>query len=250
MTKKVKRLYLKLLGEIFKYINRYIMVMWIAKVKLFDKNCVFATKHKKYNIQSYEQALTHFKRGKSYFFMSSHILIGNSEAKKNYLKELKKDKRVKHLDVNGDLTVELIEKKFTEIDLSVYKAFYNPEIILTKPGFVDSDGWEYYEFASWNRKAISNVIKTVKRNYNGKLLQLKQTKRYDIYMPKLLTRLSEKQKQAVSIAVKEGYYLFPRKIEIEKLAKIAKVSFSTFREHLRKAESKLIPLMYKDYILK
>ena len=224
--------------------------MWLAKIKLLDENCVFATKIKKFNLQSYEQSLTHFKKKDSYFFMSSHILIGRLENKKDYLKELKEDKRVKQLDVNGDLTIELIEKKAKEVDLSVYRAFYNPEIILTKPGFVDSDGWEYYEFASWNRRAISNVISAVRTHYDCKLLKLNKTGKYEVYMPKLLPKLSEKQKEAISIAIKNGYYNFPRKIKIEKLARVTKVSFSTFREHLRKAEAKLLPLMYKDYILK
>ncbi len=221
--------------------------MWLARVKLLDKECIFATKIKKYNLQAYEQALTHFKKGKSYFFMSSHILIGDEKAKKQYLNDLKKDEKIKQLDINGNLTVEIIEKKKLELDISVYKAFYNPEIILTKPGFVDSDGWEYYEFASWNRKAIIQVINAVQKSYQGELLKLTKTEKYDIYMPKMLPKLSKKQKEAISLAVKVGYYNFPRHIEINDLAKIAKVSFSTFREHLRKAEAKLLPLMHKDY---
>lgn len=224
--------------------------MWVAKVKLLDKNCIFATKHRKYNLQSYEQALTHYNKGKSYFFMSSHILIGSLESKQKYLKDLKKDKRIKKLDVNGDLTVELVEKKLSDMDLSVYQSFYNPEIIFTKPGFVDSDGWEYYEFASWNRDAINKVIDAVEKSYAGQLLKLKETSKYEIYMPKILPKLSNKQKEAVSIAVKEGYYNFPRRIELKALAKLSKLSFSTFREHLRKAENNLLPLMYKDYIVK
>lgn len=223
--------------------------MWLAKVKLLDPKCVFATKHKKFNLQSYEQVLTHYRKGKSFFFMSCHLLVGSADSKKEYIKDLKKDKRVKKLDVNGDLTVELIEKKSSDVDLSVYKAFYNPEMVLSKPGFVDSDGWEYFEFVSWNRKAITKAINAVEKNYNGKLLRLEKTTNYELYMPKILPKLSNKQKEALSIAVKEGYYGFPRKKELNDLAKISKLSFSTFREHLRKAENKIIPLMHKSYIL-
>lgn len=224
--------------------------MWLAKVKLLDKNCIFATRNKKFNLQSYEQTLTHYKKGKSYFFMSTHLLVGSLESKKKYINDLRKDKRVKELDVNGDLTTELIEKKTTDIDLSVYKLFYNPEIILTKPGFVDSDGWEYYEFASWNRVALNKVIKSVQEKFDGELLKLKETSKYDLYFPKILPKLSDRQKEAISVAVKEGYYNFPRRKELNDLAKISKLSFSTFREHLRKAENKLLPLMFKNYILK
>jgi predicted DNA binding protein len=220
--------------------------MWVAKVKLFDENCIFATRHKKFNIQSYEHALTHYKKGKAYFFMSCHVLLGDNDSKKKYIANLKKDKRIKKLDVNGDLTIELIKKKFSEVDLEAYNAFYNPEIIFTKPGFVDSDGWEYYEIASWNRKAITKIIKAVEKNYSGKLLSLKRTEKYELYLPRIFPKLSDKQKEALSIAVKEGYYEFPRKKELKKLAKQKKISFSTFREHLRKAENKIIPLRYRE----
>ena len=95
-----------------------------------------------------------------------------------------------------------------------------------------------------------NFIKILEKHYNFKLLSIKETKKYELYIPKLLPKLSQKQKQAISLAVQNGYYNFPRKTDIIKLAKISKTSFSTFREHLRRAESKLIPLMHKDYFLK
>ena len=56
--------------------------------------------------------------------------------------------------------------------------------------------------------------------------------------------LTEKQKQAIHEAIINGYYNYPRKIDLEKLSKIMKVSRVTFQEHLRKAESKLIPQIF------
>ena len=223
--------------------------MWIAKIKLLDKNCIFAAKNKRYKIQSYEHILTHYKKGESYYFMSAHVLIGSIEKKKKYIKELKKDKRIEQLDIHGDLTIELVKKSKSELDLEVYDSFYNPEIIFVKPAFVDEDGWEYYEIGSWNRKAIEKIIGAVKKNYESKLLKFINTKNYDLYLPKILPDLSIKQKEAISLAIKEGYYEFPKKTELKKLAEISKISFSTFREHLKKAENKLIPLMHKEYII-
>ncbi|MCK4917493.1 MAG: helix-turn-helix domain-containing protein [Candidatus Omnitrophica bacterium] len=181
--------------------------------------------------------------------MSAHVLIGSIEKKKKYIKELKKDKRIEQLDIHGDLTIELVKKSKSELDLEVYDSFYNPEIIFVKPAFVDEDGWEYYEIGSWNRKAIEKIIGAVKKNYESKLLKFINTKNYDLYLPKILPDLSIKQKEAISLAIKEGYYEFPKKTELKKLAEISKISFSTFREHLKKAENKLIPLMHKEYII-
>ena len=58
--------------------------------------------------------------------------------------------------------------------------------------------------------------------------------------------LTEKQKQAMNLAIKQGYYNYPRKISIEQLAKLSKLSFSTFHAHLRKAEQKLLPFFFES----
>jgi predicted DNA binding protein len=47
------------------------------------------------------------------------------------------------------------------------------------------------------------------------------------------------------LAIKNGYYSSPRKINVKELAKISKLSFSTFQVHLRKAEEKLIPYFFE-----
>jgi len=43
--------------------------------------------------------------------------------------------------------------------------------------------------------------------------------------------------------VKKGYYNFPRKIDLEKLANLSKVKRQTFQENLRRAEKKLVPFL-------
>jgi predicted DNA binding protein len=57
--------------------------------------------------------------------------------------------------------------------------------------------------------------------------------------------LTDKQKTAIELAIKNGYYEYPRKIELKKLAKIMKVSYSTYQAHLRKAEKSLIPFFFE-----
>ncbi len=45
------------------------------------------------------------------------------------------------------------------------------------------------------------------------------------------------------MAVKEGYYDYPRKIYLEKLAQISRVKRQSFQENLRRAEKKLVPFL-------
>ena len=59
-------------------------------------------------------------------------------------------------------------------------------------------------------------------------------------------KLSPKQKEAVELAVKEGYYNYPRKIDLEGLAKLSKVKRQTYQENLRRAEKKLVPFLIEN----
>ena len=60
-------------------------------------------------------------------------------------------------------------------------------------------------------------------------------------------KLTNKQKQAMNLAIKHRYYDYPRKIDVQELAKLSKLSFSTFHAHLRKAEQKLLPYFFDRY---
>ena len=52
--------------------------------------------------------------------------------------------------------------------------------------------------------------------------------------------LSERQYEVVMAAVTAGYYDWPRRTEVERIAAELGIAHSTFLEHLRKAERKLI----------
>ena len=55
-----------------------------------------------------------------------------------------------------------------------------------------------------------------------------------------LSRLTAKQRQALLTAYSLGYYDVPRRISSEELAKRLKLGTSTYAEHLRKAERRLL----------
>ena len=55
--------------------------------------------------------------------------------------------------------------------------------------------------------------------------------------------LSEKQKEIFDLACKRGYYNFPKRLTLEELARSVGLSESTTREHLRRAEAKIYPVM-------
>ena len=76
-----------------------------------------------------------------------------------------------------------------------------------------------------------------------KILKLESSPLTDVYFPNVMPKLSKQQKKALELAYENGYYSYPRKSSLEKLAKLAKIGISTFQEHLRKAEIKLLPVI-------
>ena len=131
-------------------------------------------------------------------------------------------------------------------ELEVYKAAYNPVIINPAPAYLSDDSYEIIEYASWNRKDLEDLLDSLKRNKTTtyiEILKFAKLKTDEIFVSRIMPDISEKQKQALELAIKEGYYSFPRKINLDKLAKISKITKATFRENLRKAEIKMLSIL-------
>ena len=62
----------------------------------------------------------------------------------------------------------------------------------------------------------------------------------DIYFPRLSPDLTQHQRDALELAIRRGYYQFPKKTDLINLAKLAGLSKSAFREHLKRAEMKVL----------
>jgi len=160
------------------------------------------------------------------------------ENKRKFIRNLKKEKSIKKLEQKGNYIFTLNEEP---IEKQYYSPLFNPKIIQLKPVAQRTDGFEDWELGCWEKEPLMRVMQIP--SFNVKLIYIKQTKLADIFMPHIYPKLSPKQKEAIELAVKHGYYKYPRKIDLEKLAKIAKVKRQTFQENLRRAEKKLIPFL-------
>ena len=213
--------------------------MWNLKFKVKNADVAYTPLTEKYKIIDYMYPVDKFKKRNKILILSIHVLEGDEKEIKKFSIELKKHKKVIEFEKEENRIVALIaeEEKF-------YELLYNPELYMPSP-VVIKEGWEYWNIASWNREILERLITEIekwdKKLHDFTLLQLNKVDLKEIYFPKILPILPEKQKRAFEIAINNNYYKFPRKINLIKLAKILKVSPQTFHEHLRKAEAKLLP---------
>jgi predicted DNA binding protein len=63
----------------------------------------------------------------------------------------------------------------------------------------------------------------------------------------ILAVLTEKQKEVMVAAFKNGYYDYPKKISSEKLCQKVRISKPTLLQHMRKAEGRILKEIMTGY---
>lgn len=209
--------------------------MWVVKIRL-RHDCILGNRCRKFNVMMQSLNLSEEKENKRILTSSIHQLIGEEQAINRFVSNLKKDKKTRYIEFNGQ-TLFLIEiSKKKPVSEFTRKMFF------VKPVIIDAQGYEHWEMASHKREELTKFIGKVKPLVaEFKLLSLKNTPLQSIYFPKVMPQLTALQKNALELAIKEGYYEAPKKTSLRKLAKMTGVSLATYQKHLQKAESKVIP---------
>ncbi|MBW2967922.1 helix-turn-helix domain-containing protein [Candidatus Woesearchaeota archaeon] len=214
--------------------------MWTAKLKLTHKESWTTQACKRHNVTVYVYPLTFFNDNDRDYITSYHYLVGEEKNKKAYLEDIKSLPRMKELNVEGD---HYIFKYFVPRGETRMLRNVVPGLIFTKPSKACPDGWQYIEVAAWSKKILDQFIENTKKGYSIKFLKYGKEKVAKLVFPARNPNLSKMQEKVFRSAFELGYYQHPKRITIKQLAKRLKVSESTCREHLRVAESKIMPTM-------
>ncbi|MFH1587951.1 MAG: helix-turn-helix domain-containing protein [Candidatus Diapherotrites archaeon] len=219
--------------------------MWVAKLKYTHEDSATIPYAKKYNITILAYPMNSYEKDGMLHITTGHLIKGEKEDKEKYFKEIVKNKKLEQVEIEGDFVIYSLSVPAKETHMQIY---ITPEIILTKPIEIRPDGFQYTEFASWDKKYLTGFIKKAGKYINIELSKIMQEKITDFYIPHAMPKLTEKQKKTVLTAYKNGYYEYPKKTTIESLARQLKLGASTAQEHLRKAEQKLLPYLLENIV--
>ncbi len=210
--------------------------MWVLKLKIVDENCIWAARCKKFGIYDYQYPLNYRIVDDNIVTALYHILDGESEKIKNFIRDAKRDERVRKLEIRKNLVIsQAVEKRSRMLD-----PFYDSRLLFIRPVINYPDGSEVWEVGCFERSLLAKLLTVSESKYNGELIFFKRIKVPKIFIPQLMPELTKRQEEAFNIAISHGYYNFPRKVSLGELSKLMNVSRPTFEEHLRKAESKLL----------
>jgi predicted DNA binding protein len=181
-----------------------------------------------------------YSEGRYKYYIHFESLYGKNVS--GFIDDLKKDESVVELEVEGNNVFFLIRLPDTK---KVPTPYFNHKVFYLKPILVDNKGVEHWEIASWKKEYLMEFINHTKATINGlkhfKLVKIVKTNLTYIYYPQIMPNLTPIQKECFELAVTNGYYDYPRSTDLESLAKLSKRSLSTYRQHLRVAEKKIMP---------
>lgn len=115
---------------------------------------------------------------------------------------------------------------------------------LDVPPIVVRGGWQYFQVVSFDEDRTRRLFRKLRERGPTELVK-KREMPFGIlsaspWIEGLFRDLTPRQTEALLAAHRRGYYASPRKITTERIAKALGRSSSTFEEHRRKAENRII----------
>ncbi|WP_439025917.1 helix-turn-helix domain-containing protein [Haloarchaeobius sp. DT45] len=123
------------------------------------------------------------------------------------------------------------------------------EPALTSTGFIHEgpvriyDGYEYWPVvAQCDRQDLEDRLETVRAEKDASIevQHISSVTSLSGGSTQYLQLLSQRQREVFELARRENYYQWPREVSLQELADELGISKTTFTEHLRKAEAKLL----------
>jgi predicted DNA binding protein len=131
------------------------------------------------------------------------------------------------------------------LEASIVDRFEEHNCLYQSPA-IYRQGWEHYTVVAFDGEDIRKLLGELRSDREIELLS--KTSISETQIPhsmlapanQLFEDLTDRQLAALQLALERGYYEQPRKNSLRDLAEQTSVARSTYEEHLRKAENKLL----------
>ena len=156
-----------------------------------------------------------------------------------YIKRHNDTKRLTVLEKSGNQALILLNAYMPS---SSYEKVLGSGVVPSAP-VVAKEGYETYNIVAPDPKSIRKLAHELDAIGDVKIMRVGDY-RSEVTGPSL----TDKQKDALAVALMNGYYSWPRNVGLEDLARSAKISRRSMQERLRRAEAKLFPNLVKSYL--
>lgn len=208
--------------------------MWVLKLHISHSTFVLGRLAAQYKISLTGYPLRYYTEKNRLFLTVAGVLSGSGPQQKRFLAAVRREKEVVHAESTSNFIISVIQEP------KAMEPVLDPKIIWISPAIIDSKGNQTWELASFDRQTLSVALAATKRLFGATVLKFKQEPVNNIAITQLAPNLTGKQRQALTIAVEQGYYMYPKKCTLPELAVKMGCSYSTFQAHLKKAEGKLL----------
>jgi predicted DNA binding protein len=138
-----------------------------------------------------------------------------------------------------------VKKCFCREENSVTRIIDEFDLLQISP-IIYRNGWEYYRVIAFEHKDLKELLRRFEEK--GFRFEILRKVDFDGFIASSLTLtadalfsdLTGKQMDALLTAYSNGYYNLPRKANVKDIANKKRVSRTTYQEHLKKAENKLV----------
>ena len=208
--------------------------MWALKLRVTHDDWILS-KTVTFKVKAHGSPLNSYLQKGVRYYNSYLIIQGEQRQVKRFIESVKNDKRVINVESHGNQIFVLSKEKEN------IAPFLDKKIFFLKP-ILFEDGCEYWHLASWEKSPLIKFYEKTNKHAEVKILRLGQESP-SMFVQHALPHLSQKQLESIRTAIAYGYYSYPRKESVQSLSKKINLKRTTFQEHLRKAESKIIQLL-------
>ena len=214
--------------------------MWSARIS-FDGSKNVVTKYlKNRNLRMLVFPLSWAYEKKGIFVNYSGVLFGDEKSKRGFVRDWKRDKSgfLLGIEMNGDFFIGKV------IEPLAGKDMYSRNVIYTRPWLIEESGRQVIVASAFEKKYLDGFIGVMEKYHDIKIDYIRKEKIRNVSFAMNAPDLTERQKWAMDLAVKRGYYDYPRKVSIKEMAERSGLGFATFHGHLRKAERVMMPFWF------